>query len=260
MRRLRAGRGFASGNQDTPIPANMRATNSHPVLLSAALWLVAVPAASAQATSPAPATTAPATTTAPVPAAAPAPAAAAAPIDYGTSIRPATLRAEPDPAAAALGDLPIGTPVALLERRRLWVRVQPQSAAPSAPAWAPLLSFRFGPPAAAAGAPAAATGGGGVAGFSRSVSGLLAGFRGRQAGYGSTDTATIGIRGLTSAELGSAAPDLQALAELDRHAVSPQDAQAYAFAGGLVPQRLPYLDTAPATPATAPATRPNPFR
>jgi hypothetical protein len=72
------------------------------------LSLVTVTLASAQPTGiPPPAT----------PAAASVPPTAS--LAYDVSIRPATLRAEPDPASIALGELPVSAPVALLERRRL---------------------------------------------------------------------------------------------------------------------------------------------
>lgn len=202
----------------------------------------------------------------------PAPAAAAEqPIDRGASMRPAVLRDMPDISGKSVGQLPANTPVVLFERARLWVRVRPADAPQAPTAWASLLDFRFGgaptapPPPPRAGAPAA--GGGAFAGFSRSVSSLLAGFSGRQNSYGG-NTATIGIRGLTSQELGGAAPNYQAYADIERFAITPQDAQNYAFAGGLVPQRLTYLAppvAAPAAPvggAPSPtgAARPTPFR
>ncbi|MGD9603557.1 MAG: SH3 domain-containing protein [Gammaproteobacteria bacterium] len=194
-------------------------------------------------------------------------AVAPAPIDQGMAMRNAALRDMPDRAGKVVGQLPANTPVLLFERARLWVRVRPLNAPADTPlAWASLLDFRFGaaptaaaPAAAVPGRPPVTTGAGGVfAGFSRSVSGLLAGFQGRSRHGG--DTATIGIRGLTSAELGGAAPDYQGLARMEGFAITPQDAQAYAFAGGLVPQRLVYLAAPAPVPAAAPAPERRPFR
>lgn len=178
-------------------------------------------------------------------------------------MRPAVLRDLPDRAGSPVGELPASTPVLLYERSRLWVRVRPLNAPQAPAAWASLLDFRFGAgPAAPRATPAAPSSGGGFAGFSRSVSSLLAGFQGRQNSHAGGDTATIGIRGLTSAELGAAAPNYEALARMESFAIQPQDAQSYAFAGGLVPQRLTYLNApAPAAATPAPgAPRRNPFQ
>jgi len=87
--------------------------------------------------------------------------------------------------------------------------------------------------------------GGAFSAFSRSVSGLLAGFNSRQAGYAGSN-ATIGIRGLTGADLNAAAPNYQAYADIERYGVQPAQAQAFAFAGGLVPQRIMYVTAPPA--------------
>jgi len=189
---------------------------------------------------------------------APAATAAESPIDQGISIRLATLRDLPDRTGSEVGNLPANTPVLLYERSRLWVRIRPSNAPQAPAAWASLLDFRFGAAPATSRAPT--PGGGGFAGFSRSVSSLLAGFSGRQNSY-SGNTATIGIRGLTSQELGEATPNYQALAEVERFAIAPLDAQNYALAGGLVPQRLSYLAIpAPASTPAAGAPRQNPFQ
>ncbi len=176
------------------------------------------------------------------------------PIDYATTLRQSVTRDFPGTSGTQLGSLPANTPVWIYERSRLWVRVRVANAPEAALAWVSLLDLRFG--AAAPPPPRAPASGGGFAAFSRSVSGLLGGFRGHQSNY-AAPTATIGIRGLTAGELAQAAPNFQAYAESERFVANPYDAQAYAFAAGLVPQRLPYL----VPPAVAtPASRPTPFR
>ncbi len=168
------------------------------------------------------------------------------PIDRATAVRPAAVRDFPDASGRQLGTLPAGAAVDVFERSRLWLRVSPPPGSPASAAWLQLTDVRLGglpaPAAAAGGAP---QGGGAFSAFSRSVSGLLAGFQARrQTGYAGSN-ATIGIRGLTAAELATAAPDYQAFAELERHGVMPAAAQGFAFAGGLVPQRIQYLGVAP---------------
>ena len=172
------------------------------------------------------------------------------PIERGLTIRPAPVLDFPDRSGRSLGTLPANAAVDVYERRRLWLRVRPPAGTAGPAGWLPLTELRLGgmarPAAPVPAQPPAA--GGAFSSFSRSVSGLLAGFNSRQAGYAGSN-ATIGIRGLTSADLSAAAPNYQAYADIERYAVMPAQAQAFAFAGGLVPQRIMYVN-APQAPAT----------
>lgn len=169
------------------------------------------------------------------------------PIERGITIRPAAVLDFPDRSGRPLGTLPANAAVDVYERRRLWLRIRPPAGAAGPAGWLPLTELRLGGMTQQAAAPAQAAGGA-FSAFSRSVSGLLAGFNSRQSGY-TASNATIGIRGLTSGELSAAAPNYQAYTDIERYSVMPAQAQAFAFAGGLVPQRIMYV-TAP--PAAAP--------
>lgn len=177
-------------------------------------------------------------------------ATAEIPIERGLTIRPAAVLDFPDRSGKPLGTLPANAAVDVYERRRLWLRVRPPVGVVGPAGWLPLTELRLGgmtQPAAAPAAVQAQAPGGAFSAFSRSVSGLLAGFNSRQSGYAASN-ATIGIRGLTSGELSAAAPNYQAFADIERYSVMPAQAQAFAFAGGLVPQRIMYV-TAPPTVA-----------
>jgi len=170
------------------------------------------------------------------------------PIERGVTIRPAPVLDFPDRSGKPLGTLPANAAVDVYERRRLWLRVRPPAGAVGPAGWLPLTELRLGGMAQPQpGAPPVQSTGGVFSAFSRSVSGLLAGFHARQSGYAGSN-ATIGIRGLTGGELTAAAPNYQAYAEIERYTVMPAQAQAFAFAGGLVPQRIMYV-TAPPTAA-----------
>jgi hypothetical protein len=176
------------------------------------------------------------------------------PIERGLTIRPASVLDFPDRSGRALGTLPAHAAVDVYERRRLWLRIRPPAGTAGPAGWLPLTELRLGgmtrPAAPAATAQPQSTGGA-FSAFSRSVSGLLAGFNSRQTGYAGSN-ATIGIRGLTGAELSAAAPNYQAFADIERYGVMPAQAQAFAFAGGLVPQRIMYVTAPPAAAAGAP--------
>ncbi|MCG3202166.1 MAG: hypothetical protein NFCOHLIN_02045 [Gammaproteobacteria bacterium] len=91
---------------------------------------------------------------------------------------------------------------------------------------------------------AAETGqGGGWSNMMRSVTGFLGGSR--AATEEPRVTATIGIRGLSAAQLGSANPDYNQVQRLEQQAVSQSDAMSFAQSGQLRPQNVRFL--APAT-------------
>lgn len=198
------------------------------------------------------------------------------PLDRGSTVRPAMVLDFPDRSGKPLGQLPPNAPLDVYERQRLWLRVKPPAGMAGPSGWVQLTDMRMGfgmapvlaPTAAAPAAPMPAPDPSMFSSFSRSVSGLLAGFQSRQSSYASGSNATIGIRGLTGAELNASSPNWQALAEAERYAVAPQQAQLFANAGGLVPQRIMYVSSTaaasaaqPGQPAgqTSPFDRPSPF-
>jgi hypothetical protein len=151
-------------------------------------------------------------------------------IDTATTVRPTVLRAATETASAVVADLAENTAVDVFERERVWVRVAPSGVENAQTGWVRFTDLRFGGAGAAA---QTAAQGGGFAGFSRSVSGFLSGFRGRGASN-TTATSTIGIRGLTVADLSTAQPNTAALAMIDTYATSPSDAEQFAGVGGLI--------------------------
>ncbi len=153
-------------------------------------------------------------------------------IDTATTIRATAMRAEPTMRSAAVKEMASDTSVVVFERQRLWVRVATADDTET-DGWLRFTELRFG-----AGAPAVTSNAprsGGFAGFSRSVSGFLSSFRGGGSRT-AQKTATIGIRGLTVAELQAAQPDASALAAISRYAISPAEAEQFANAGGLSAQ------------------------
>ena len=147
-------------------------------------------------------------------------------------VRDTVLRTEANFDSAEIMKLVAGTEITPIERVRLWVRVSTKAADPKT-GWV-RLNYLRGRPAATASEPSRSNP---FAGFSRSVSGFLGGFRSRRAPQ-QTQTATIGIRGLTSEELTTARPDHKALAAAAQYASSGVAAESFAESGGLTKRNL----------------------
>lgn len=155
------------------------------------------------------------------------------PIDTAVTIRNTVLRAAPATTSEVVSELTSNTEVEVFERQRLWVRIAKVGDGDTI-GWLRFTELRFGTSAATeSAAPKSSR----FAGFSRSVSGFLSSFRGGGSRT-AQNTSTIGIRGLTSAELLAAAPDLRALAAISRYAISPAQAEQFAGAGGLSARRV----------------------
>ena len=166
------------------------------------------------------------------------PTLAEAPIDTAVTIRNTVLRAEPVQTSDVVTELAADTEVEIFERQRIWVRLATTGSAQTEQGWLRFTELRIGVGAGGA-VQTESPGSGGFAGFSRSVSGFLSGFRGR--GSRTTQkTSTIGIRGLTVADLEAARPDVNALAAVSRFAISKAAAQQFANAGGLAARNVPY--------------------
>lgn len=147
-------------------------------------------------------------------------------------VRDTVLRTEASFGSAEIMNLAAGTEIIPLERVRLWVRVSTEAANPKT-GWV-RLNYLRGRPQAAASEPSRSNP---FAGFSRSVSGFLSGFGSRRAAR-PTQTATIGIRGLTAEELTAARPDHEALAKVAQYASSESAAESFAASGGLTERNL----------------------
>lgn len=166
---------------------------------------------------------------------------AEAPIDNAVTIRNTVVRSEAAQASEVVVEIAAATKVEVYERQGLWVRVAAVDKADAEQGWLRFTELRFGTDSSAAASAKPAAQAGGFAGFSRSVSGFLSGFRGRDSRT-TQKTSTIGIRGLTVAELQAAAPDANALAAVTHFAVSKGDAEQFAGAGGLAAHTVPYVD------------------
>ncbi|MGR9090423.1 MAG: hypothetical protein ACU85U_07575 [Gammaproteobacteria bacterium] len=155
------------------------------------------------------------------------------PPDSATTVRATVLRDAPARASTVVRELAADVELDVFARERLWVKAAPSGAGEAEAGWLRFTEVRYSTTAApAATQPVPAADAGGFAGFSRSVSGFLRGFGGRTANSPQA-TSTIGIRGLTVADLEAAHPDQNALALVDRYAISKADAEQFAGVGGL---------------------------
>lgn len=154
------------------------------------------------------------------------------PPDSATTVRAATLRDAPARTSTVIGQLAAGAELDVFARERLWVKAAPSGAGEAQAGWLRFTEVRYHPAAEPAVAAGSTSDAGGFAGFSRSVSGFLRGFGSRQANAPQA-TSTIGIRGLTVADLTAAHPDPNALALVERYVMSKADAEQFAGVGGL---------------------------
>lgn len=158
---------------------------------------------------------------------------AGSPPDNATTVRATVLRDAPARASGVIRELGADVELDVFARERLWIKAAPSGAGEAAAGWLRFTEVRYRAPAAPVAAKSSTTtDSGGFAGFSRSVSGFLRGFGGRTANSQQT-TSTIGIRGLTVADLAAAHPDQNALALVDRYSISKADAEQFAGVGGL---------------------------
>ena len=148
--------------------------------------------------------------------------------ESGLVLYSTALQADPGQ-GAVLAELPSGTPVSVHGRQGMWLLVTAAVAGADTRGWARMTAVRF------SGGPASPSASSGLAGFSRSLTGLLGGMRTRQP---STANATIGIRGLTPQELATAHFDAAALARVNAAMANREQAAAFASAGGLVSRPL----------------------
>jgi len=157
----------------------------------------------------------------------------------GVAIRDTVLRAAPIAGAEPIARLEEGTALETGERRGLWRAAE---LADGSSGWVPLTAIRLAPPAAEPGGEAAQAESGSsssnpFARLSRSVSSLLGG--GRDSRVRNERTATIGIRGLTVADLETAEPAPEALEAVSDYRAATEEAVDFAAAGGLRARPLP---------------------
>jgi len=146
--------------------------------------------------------------------------------EHGTLLRDSALVASPG--GAEVRRLAAGTSVDVHGRQGLWLLVTAPGADEGTRGWTRLTAVRLG--GEAGGSTTNAPSESGFARFSRSITGLLGGLRGRET---RTAHATIGIRGLTPTELRTAHHDAAALAAVAELRASREEAELFASAGGL---------------------------
>ncbi|HTT08008.1 MAG TPA: hypothetical protein VMH34_04380 [Gammaproteobacteria bacterium] len=91
--------------------------------------------------------------------------------------------------------------------------------------------------------------------LSRGTTGLL-GSHSRAPDTNQGVTPSLGIRGLSAEDLRTATPNPQALQQMEGYQSNPGEAASFAQMAQLSAQNVPYLQTAPETPANAPSHNP----
>jgi hypothetical protein len=162
-------------------------------------------------------------------------------IDHAVTVRESILRSEPTRASSAVVTLSADTQVEIFERRSLWVRLRIAGQTEQLSGWLRFTELRFRNSRAASSPSNGRSIGSGFAGFSRSVTeGSPLNNRSPSSPLAERSSATIGIRGLTVAEIETAQPDANALATISQYAMSAADAEMFASAGGLSARHVPY--------------------
>lgn len=141
--------------------------------------------------------------------------------ERGYTLRELDLRARPFFDAQSIAKLPEKTAVSVLERQGGWLQVK----AGNQQGWLRLLSVRLGNPDPA-----------------RNDTSILTVFgAGRSQRPGGSTTVTTGVRGFSEEDLKAAQPNPAEVRKMEGFATGI-DAKAFASAGGLTGQSVPYYD------------------
>lgn len=140
--------------------------------------------------------------------------------EKGFTLREVEVKAKPFLDAAAVGKVPEKTAVTVTERQGGWARIKVGATV----GWVRLLAVRLGNPDPA-----------------KNDSAFLAtlGVGKQRSATGST--AATGVRGFSEEDLTAAKPDPEQLARMDGFAVTGATAAAFAAAGKLSAQSIPYV-------------------
>ena len=157
--------------------------------------------------------------------------------DTATALRAGELHALPANGSDVVGSYAAGDTLSVHARRGLWLEVSHGEQR----AWARLTRLRMSSGVPATGSQPGNT----LTRLSRSLSGLLGGMR-RRDNMSAHDT--LGIRGLTAAELETAPFDAAALGAVTAATVKPADAAQFAAAGGLATRTVPDVPAAGTAP------------
>ena len=164
---------------------------------------------------------------------APSPAA-----EDGIVVRTTPLYAEPSYGAGRLGQVEAGTAVAVETRRGGWKKVVSETA--SIDGWVRSYQVRD-----AAATPTVKVSDSDSRGFLSGLASLsrkASSFFRSDSNRGSSSTATIGVRGLSEAEIKGAQADFEELEKLHRFASSRQRGADFASKGGLGAVAVSYID------------------
>ena len=136
--------------------------------------------------------------------------------ESGTAIKADVVRAEPYADAKIAGNLNKNDAVDILAKKGAWLQVKSKSAS----GWVRILSVKHGSASAS----------------NSSIADIASG----RAGTGKV-VSTTGIRGLSAEELKAAKFNEEEMKKMESHAVSANDAQKFAIAGGLTSMQFAYL-------------------
>ncbi|MBA3771858.1 MAG: SH3 domain-containing protein [Ramlibacter sp.] len=164
--------------------------------------------------------------------------------------RASELREAPAESARAVATLPAQASVIRLgERRGPWIQIRSGTGATG---WVHMLDV--GPAGNAISAASPAPAGNAATGALRGLTNLFS--KGNERVV--TPTATIGIRGLGAEDLAQAAPDMQAVGQMEALRQSERQALEFARGAALVPVDSPPLHAAPRPSSTGGAAPGNP--
>ena len=153
-------------------------------------------------------------------------------------IRLSPVYAEPSSASQSLGRIPAGTAVSVFERQGGWKQVFSEEKAIIG--WMRAYQLRETinlPIDPVASQPDSRGFLSGLAAFSRKASGF---FDSKNTST-SSGTATIGIRGLSEAEIKSAQADFVELEKMKSYASDARRSETFAQQGGLKPRKVPFI-------------------
>ena len=136
--------------------------------------------------------------------------------EVGTAIKLDSLRAEPFADAKTVGSLNKNDSVEILTKKGAWLQVKSKKST----GWVRLLSVKRG----------------GTSSSGSAISDVASG----RTGTGKV-VSTTGIRGLSAEELKAAKFNEDEMKKMESYQTSAGDAQSYAAAGGLSPNKMAYL-------------------
>lgn len=140
--------------------------------------------------------------------------------EKGFTLRQVEVKAKPFLDAAAVGKVPEKTPITVVERQGGWAKIQVGATT----GWVRLLAVRLGNPDPA-----------------RNDTAFLATLGVGKQRSSSGPTATTGVRGFSEEDLKVAKPDPEQLSRMDGFVVTGAAAAAFAAAGKLSAQAVPYV-------------------